>query len=144
MNNAFGMVPMIEKPSDITLEKIDFIIQGLENGLFKDLSKKIDFHQKLKGEDPKKFIQSLIDVIEAQATGLSLARQDYLDLEERIRQNETRIIELENKVQNYNNDMRGVANALIKISSPDPLGQGNNYVDDAAIASFISMYKSKY
>lgn len=48
MNSGGNAIPTIDKPSDETLEKIDFVIQGLENGLFKDLSKKIDFHQKLK------------------------------------------------------------------------------------------------
>jgi len=138
------MRPILDVPNEETLEKIDFVIQGVENGLFKDLATKIDFHQKLKGEDSKKFIKSLIDVVNAQAEEIQTIRRDNHDLEQRIQMNESRIIDLESKVNNYNTDMRGVANALIKISNPDPLGQNNTYTDDAAIESFVNMYKQKY
>ena len=109
MNNAFGQVPMIEKPSDTTLEKIDFIIQGVENGLFKELSEKIDFHQKLKGEDPKQFIKSLIEVIEAQAQELNSIRSVLGNERERGLNLDSRLIDLENKVNNYNCGIRNNA-----------------------------------
>jgi len=137
-------IPSIDKPSDETLEKIDFVIQGVENGLFEDLSKKIDFHQKLKGEDPKKFIQSLLDVIGAQeqriedlSMSLDTTRRDMVDAQ-------TRVSQLEDKVNNYNTDMRGIANALLTIANPDPLGQSATYIDDVAAEQFVTKYKQAY
>jgi hypothetical protein len=138
------ITPMIEKPSDDTLDKIDFVIQGLENGQFEDLAKKIDFHQKLKGEDPKRFIKTLLEVIDAQAQELNSLRGDYENERQRGLNLDSRLIDLEDKVNNYVADMRGVANALLAISNPDPLKQGGMYLDEAAAQNFINTYKQKY
>lgn len=146
MNGDSGMTmrPIIDKPDEETLEKIDFVIQGVENGLFKDLSKKIDFHQKLKGEDSKHLLASMIAVIEAQASELE-NMQERLQREQNTRMSmETQISELEEKVSNYKQDMRGIANALIAIANPDPLGQGSTYVDDVAAEQFVTKYKQAY
>ena len=140
--------PTLDLPEDETLEKIDFVIQGLENGQFKELAKKVDFHQKLKGEDSKRFIKSLIDVINAQELQLQLARQDLLDLEARLRYFEDmkqQLMDMQNLVQKYNQDMRGIANALLQIHYPDPLGQNYNLsIDDIAAENFVNDYKQKY
>lgn len=135
----------IQRPSDETLKKIDFVIQGVENGLFKDLSKKIDFHQKLKGEDPTQFIQSLLAVVENQnrrIAELELAANE----EKQQRFNaEAKLVEIEAKVCNYNSDMRGIANALLQIQYPDPLGQNFNLtIDEVSAQNFVDGYKQKY
>lgn len=144
MDGGNTMRPIIDRPDDETLDKIDFVVQGLENGLFKDLAKKIDFHQKLKGEDSKKFIKSLVEVIDAQANELSNI-QDRLEREQATRMSmEAEISALQEKVRNYNTDMRGIANALMILSNPDPLGQNTTYVDSIAAENFISEYKAKY
>jgi hypothetical protein len=143
-NGGMTMRPILDKPDDATLDKIDFVIQGVENGLFKDLSKKIDFHQKLKGEESKRFLKSLIGVIEAQAQELNSLRSELGNERERGLNLDSRLIDLEDKVNNYNADMRGVANALLAISNPDPLKQGGMYLDEVAAQNFINSYKQKY
>jgi len=134
----------LEKPTAETLEKIDFVIQGVENGLFKDLSKKIDFHQKLKGEDSKKFVQSLLAFVEDQQQAIYDLQVDRDNERSKLITAETRITDLENKVNNYNTDMRGIANALIAIANPDPLGQSATYIDDVAAEQFVTKYKQAY
>lgn len=150
MNSGMGSgastpIAVIEKPSEETLEKIDFVIQGVENGLFKELSKKIDFHQKLKGEDPTKFVQSLLLFVEDQQKCIhdlqistQQARNDFINAENRI-------TELENLLTNHTRDMRGVAAGLATLSRPDPFGMDySNNVDVSATEQFINDYKSKY
>jgi len=138
------MRPMIDMPEDETLEKIDFVIQGLENGQFKELAKKVDFHQKLKGEDSKRFVKSLVDVIDAQANEL-VNIQDRLSREQQQVTNlENRISELEMMLQNYMRNMRGIANGLMKLSVGDPLNQGNNYINLTDTENFIDEHKNKY
>lgn len=95
-------------------------------------------------EEPSRFIKSLLDVIDTQERRIEDLSMSLDTERNKSIQTECRITDLETKVSNYNNDMRGVANALIKISTLDPLGQGNLYVDDAAIVSFVNQYKSKY
>ena len=135
----------LHKPSEQTLEKIDFVIQGVENGLFADLSKKIDFHQKLQGEDSKQFVASLINFVEEQQKALHDLQLDRDDERNKRIAAEGRIDTLEAKVSNYNSDMRGVANALMILSNPDPLGQDmHNNVDNHAAEMFVSNFKNKY
>jgi hypothetical protein len=135
----------VEKPSDDTIKKIDFVIQGVENGLFKDLSKKIDFHQKLKGEDSSKFIESLLAFVEDQQKCIHDLQLDRDNERSKLISAEVRITDLETKVNNYNSDMRGVANALITLANPDPLGQNYNLnIDQIAAENFINNFKSKF
>jgi len=144
MSTGSTMRPMIDMPEDETLEKIDFVIQGLENGQFKELAKKVDFHQKLKGEDSKRFVKSLVDVIDAQANEL-VNIQDRLSREQQQVTNlENRISELEMMLQNYMRNMRGIANGLMKLSVGDPLNQGNNYINLTDTENFIDEHKNKY
>ena len=128
----------IEKPEEETLEKIDFVIQGLENGQFEDLAKKVDFHQKLKGENAKRFVTSLIEVIEEQERELNYLRTDHAALQNKV-------IDLESMLHDYIRNMRGIANGLVLLADPDPFGQdysrANNRMDTE---SFINDYKSKY
>lgn len=143
-DSGMTMRPVLDLPDDETLERIDFVIQGLENGQFTDITKKIDFHQKLKGEDTKRFIKSLIDVIEAQAGELRNI-QDRLSREQDNRMSlENRVSELETKLHDYVRNMRGVANGLIKLSVGDPLNQGTHYTNVVDTENFIDDYKNKY
>jgi hypothetical protein len=138
------MIPVIDKPSDDTLEKIDFVIQGLENGQFEDLAKKIDFHQKLKGEDAKRFIKTLLEVIEAQSWEITQLRTDLENQTNHGSTLEARVCQLEEKLHDYTRNMRGIANGLIKLSMPDPLNVNNNYINVADAETFINDYKNKY
>jgi hypothetical protein len=144
-DTASAVAYYVEKPSDDTIKKIDFVIQGVENGLFKDLSKKIDFHQKLKGEDSSKFIESLLAFVEDQQKCIHDLQIERDTERTKLIDAEVRITDLESKVNNYNSDMRGVANALLTLSNPDPLGQNFNLnVDASAAECFVNEYKSKY
>ena len=140
-----GSTPTIDKPSDVTLDKIDFVIQGLENGLFKEISEKIDFHQKLKGEDPSRFVKSLIDVIELQKWQIAdLHEKAASGMNERI-ELDNRIREIESTLTNHTRDMRGIASGLAKLARPDPFDMDYSAnVDTAATEQFINEYKSKY
>ena len=137
------MIPIIDKPSEDVLEKIDFVVQGLENGQFEDLTKKIDFHQKLKGEETKRFIRTLLDVIDAQSSELQLIRQDNMDMTQRISA-------LEDMLMDYTRNMRGIANGLAMLADPPkPLSGGltsgaNRFYNEADAEQFMSMWINKY
>lgn len=136
---------VLQKPSDKTLEKIDFVIQGVENGLFKELSKKIDFHQKLKGEDPSRFVQSLLEVVEMQARQIGDLQSHQATQLNSMIDAENKIRELETKLTNHANNMRGIANGLGYLSKPDPFGiDYNNNWDINSTEQFISEWKQKY
>lgn len=150
MNGDGAMEPVLDLPEAETIEKIDYVIQGLQNGQFKELTKKIDFHQKLKGEEAIPFVQSLIDVIKSQAIQLS-AMHDRLDREQDNRfALENRVSELEVMLQNYTKNLRGIANGLAILADPKPplaggLEQGaTRWYNEADAEQFISEYKDKY
>ena len=135
----------LQKPSDKTLKQIDFVIQGLENGKYKEISKAVEFHQKLKGDDDPTYITSLWEFIESQQRCIHDLQIDRDTERNKAIDAETRITDLESKVNNYNTDMRGVANALLTLSNPDPLGQNYNLnVDTSSAESFVNEYKNKY
>lgn len=145
MGSASTPIAQIEKPSDDTLEKIDFVIQGVENGLFKDLSKKIDFHQKLKGEDSTRFIQSLLLFVEDQQKCIHDLQVNAQQMRNDFINAENRITELETLLTNHTRDMRGVAAGLVTLSKPDPFGLDySTNIDISATEQFINDYKSKY
>jgi len=144
------MTPIIERPSDETLEKIDFVIQGLENGQFEELAKKVDFHQKLKGEDTKRFIKTLLEVIEAQSFELNSLRSDLGTQTQKVDDLSSRLSELEYLLQDYVKNMRGIANGLAILADPPaPLHGGlttgaTRYYNEADAEQFISGYREKY
>lgn len=138
------MIPNIDKPSNDTLDKIDFVIQGLENGQFEDLAKKIDFHQKLKGEDSKRFIKTLLEVIDAQAFELNSLRSDLGNEQHRVSELENRVTELETMLSDYIRNMRGIANGLIMATRNDPFNQSGQYLNESDAENFVNDYKSKY
>jgi hypothetical protein len=144
------MTPNIDKPSDDTLEKIDFVIQGLENGQFEELAKKVDFHQKLKGEDSKRFIKTLLEVIDAQAFELNSLRSDLGSTQTKNADLENRVIDLETMLQDYIKNMRGIANGLAILADPTPplsgglQGGATRYYNEADAEQFISSNKDRY
>lgn len=138
------MTPNIDKPSETTLEKIDFVIQGLENGQFEDLAKKIDFHQKLKGEDSKRFIKTLLEVIDAQAFELNSLRSDLGNEQQKNTDLGSRVTELEMMLTDYKRNMRGIANGLLMVTRNDPFNQDGQFINEADAQSFVNDWKSKY
>lgn len=144
------MRPMIDMPDDETLDRIDFVIQGLENGQFKDLTKKVDFQQKLKGEDSKRFVKSLVEVIEAQACELGILRSDLYSEQQKNMDLQARVDAIEFQLIDYTKNMRGIANALAILADPQPPLSGGlqagaaRYYNEADAEQFISGYKDKY
>lgn len=138
------ITPNIDKPSETTLEKIDFVIQGIENGQFEDLAKKIDFHQKLKGEDSKRFIKTLLEVIDAQSNELNSLRSDLGNERNKTMDLEARLLKLEDILFDYTRNMRGIANGLLMVTRNDPFNQDGQYLNESDAENFINDYKSKY
>lgn len=136
---------LLDKPADETIQRIDFVIQGLENGQFKDLAKKVDFHQKLKGEDAKRFIGSLIDTIEEQQQEINSLYSDTSMLREELRQVRDKVEHQETMLVDYMRNMRGIANGLLILAKPDPFDQDYTTAPNKHDAEqFVNDYKAKY
>ena len=138
----------MKKPTQETIKKIDYIIQGLEDGRFTEISKAVEFHQKLKGDDEPTYFTDLL-------TELQVIRQDMLDLEARIRpledwQMKEKVQNIEVMLQDYTKNMRGIANALAILADPQPPLSGGlqtgatRYYNEADAEQFISGYKDRY
>lgn len=108
----------ITRPSDDTIQQIDFVIQGLENGKYKEIPKAVEFHQKLKGENAPDFIFSLLHALEqAQLDIVKLtqkADQQYRDID-------ARIVDLEMAKQTNYTDIQTIGKGIKYAISPDPL-----------------------
>ena len=111
----------IERPTDETIQQIDFVIQGLENGKYKELAKEVEFHQKLKGEDAPKFLLSILHALEEAQFEIIKLQQitDKQDIE--LREYEARIIDLEAHKQTNDADIQVIGKAIKYMMSPDPL-----------------------
>jgi len=81
----------ITRPSDETIQQIDFVIQGLENGKYKEIPTEVEFHEKLKGADAPDFLYSLIHALEA-------AQLDILNLQNRTDQQGIDITDLQQRL----------------------------------------------
>jgi hypothetical protein len=107
----------MKKPSNETLQQIDFVIQGLENGKYKELAKEVEFHQKLKGDDDPNYIQSLIHALEA-------AQIDIVKLTQLTDQQHTDIVDLRNRIVDLEDRER------TNQSDISTLGKGMKYAID--------------
>ena len=130
---------LMKKPSDETLKHIDFVIQGIENGKYKELAKEVEFHQKLKGEDDPNYFQSLIFALEA-------AQIDITKLEQQAEQHDIDMkqakIDLETEYQNVRTletDVATIGKAVKYLMQPDPLNKSyelteiNNWMSNKGI-----------
>lgn len=95
-----------------TAQKIDYLIQGVEDGKFDDVAKKIEFVKKLNGDfEAPAYMQELlhrIDVLE----------EEKHELKERVRELQAQNSNIE---MEYENDMRDIAKAIQWLMKPDPL-----------------------
>lgn len=112
---------MIKRPTDETIQQIDFVIQGLENGKYKEIPKAVEFHQKLKGADAPDFLFSLINALEAAQIDIVKLTQltdtqhaDIIDLRNRI-------IDLEANEQTTKTDIVTIGKGIKYAIAPDPL-----------------------
>ena len=129
----------IVRPTDETIQQIDFVIQGLENGKYKELAKEVEFHQKLKGADAPSFLLSiLIALEEAQIEIIKLKQvtdQQYTDL----REYEARIIDLEAHKTTNDSDIQILGKGIKYAIEPSPLDKNyelneiNNWLSNKSI-----------
>lgn len=126
-------MPKLEILDEETVQKIDYIIRGLELGKFDDTAKKVEFLGKLSGDKSPKYIATLINRITELEFELESTKSNAISDHSRILQLETDKIESNQKIQNLENDMSDVATAIRQLFEPKPLK--NNY-DLSAIEQF--------
>ena len=130
---------VIKKPTDETIQQIDFVIQGLENGRYKELAKEVEFHQKLKGMDAPEYFQSLIFALEA-------AQNDIMELERKVLLLETDLMTTkqdltneQSKTMQHDTDILQLAKAVKYLMAPNPLDKAydlqeiNNWLNTKSI-----------
>jgi hypothetical protein len=136
---------ILQKPSEETLKQIDFVIQGLENGKYKEIAKAVEFHQKLKGDDDPTYASGLWAFIELQQNRIEDLQLENDNSISKIIDLTNRTDELENRLADYTANMRGIANALLKLGNPDPFDQDYSTVPHKHDAdTFITNWKSKF
>lgn len=126
-------MPKLEILDEETVQKIDYIIRGLELGKFDDTAKKVEFLGKLSGDKSPKYIATLINRITELEFELESTKSNAISDHSRILQLETDKIESNQKIQNLENDMSDVATAIRQLFEPKPLK--NNY-DLSSIEQF--------
>lgn len=137
--------PVLQKPSDATLKQIDFVIQGLEDGKYKEIAKAVEFHQKLKGDDEPTYFTSLLKVIEMQQNRIQNLEIDIGAAQSKEINLGNRLDELENMLNDYKQSMRGVANAILTLANPDPFDQNFTNVPHKHDGEmFINTWKAKF
>ena len=135
----------LQKPSDETLQQIDFVIQGLENGKFKQLAKEVEFHQKLKGDDDPTYFAGLWKLIEMQQDRIQSLEVDLGQYHSKQITFDNRIDELENMLNDYKANMRSIANGLLMVGRPDPFDQDYTTAPHKHDAeTFVTTWKAKF
>ena len=98
--------PVLQKPSEETLKQIDFVIQGLENGKYKEIAKAVEFHQKLKGDDDPTYASGLWAFIEMQQRRIQSLEIDLGQAQSKDIDLTNRVDELETMLNDYKQCMR--------------------------------------
>jgi hypothetical protein len=111
----------IKRPSDATIQQIDFVIQGLENGKYKEIPTEVEFHEKLKGADAPSFLFSLLHALEEAQIEIvklrQLTDQQHMDITDLT----TRLIDLETAKQTNYTDIQTLAKGIKYAINPEPL-----------------------
>lgn len=125
-----------------TVQTIDYILRGLELGKFDETAKKVEFLGKLTGDQSPKYIAKLLERINTLEIDASVLEMKLVN--ERSEFTNWKM-EIDDKLRDYNNNMRGIASGLGYLGKPDPFGTDyNNNWDTNATEQFITNYKSKY
>jgi len=111
----------VTRPSDETIQQIDFVIQGLENGKYKELAKEVEFHQKLKGEDNPDFLFSIFHALEEAQIEIIKLRQLTDQQHTDLREYEARIIDLEAHKSTNDGDIQTLGKGVKYAIDPSPL-----------------------
>lgn len=119
----------IQRPTDETIQQIDFVIQGLENGKYKELAKEVEFHQKLKGKDAPSFLSSILVALEdAQFEIINLTEQNQL-VKQDISDLMLRLNNLETAKQINDTDIQTIGKGIKYLMAPNPLDKAYDLQD---------------
>jgi len=114
----------IKRPTDETIQQIDFVIQGLENGKYKELAKEVEFHQKLKGEDAPDFLYSLFHALEEAQIEIIKLQHLTTEQDKAINDFRNRISDLEVAKQTNDIDIQEIGKGIKYAIDPAPLEKG--------------------
>lgn len=114
---------MIKKPKTETIKKIDFMIQGLEDGKYADLANEVEFYHNLKGDQSNpEYISTLLAEIDDLRVEVDTLTSQCNNLnEEQIR--------LQQKYDSLSTDMNIVAKAIRNLYEPKPLSKSYDLGD---------------
>ena len=130
----------IQRPTDETIQQIDFVIQGLENGKYKELAKEVEFHQKLKGKDAPSFLSSILVALEdAQFEIINLTEQNQL-VKQDINDLMLRLNNLETAKQINDTDIQTIGKGIKYLMTPNPLDKAYDLQDINNWLSTKSIY----
>jgi len=130
---------MMQKPTEETIQKIDFVIQGLENGRFTELAKQIEFHEKLKGSATPDYFGSLIDALEVAESDIVMLRSQVAKLEAETTQQRQQLIDSGYKTDCLEGDIKELGKMIKYLLEPKPLeksyelGQFSSWLTNRAI-----------
>lgn len=104
-----------------TVQKIDYIIRGLELGKYDEAAKKVEFLGKLTGDKSPQYIAKLLLRISTLENTNITQSTDITNLTYKNSQLETDNTIIENKVIKLETDMTTVAKAIRLLFEPNPL-----------------------
>jgi len=111
----------IKRPTDETIQQIDFVIQGLENGKYKELAREVEFHQKLKGKDAPSFLLSILVALEEAQTEITKLQQVTNAQNDELIDFRNRICNLEMAKQTNDSDIQTIGKGIKYAIDPSPL-----------------------
>lgn len=111
----------LDKLEDETVQKIDFIIRGLELGKFDETAKKVEFLGKLSGDNAPKYIAKLLSRITELENKVISQGMETSNLTFRVTQLETDKVSMEVSITTLETNMKTVAKAIRQIFEPKPL-----------------------
>ena len=115
-----------------TAQKIDFLIQGVEDGTFDDVAKKIEFVKKLGGDfDAPAYLQELLRRIDT-------LEEEKHDMKSTISSLTESAAKHRNELDSLTSDMHNIAKAIQYLLKPDPLA--NELYD---VEQFVSKYGAR-
>lgn len=114
----------LDKLEDDTVQKIDFIIRGLELGKYDEAAKKVEFLGKLSGDNSPRYIAKLLSRITELENKVIFQGTEISNLTFRITQLETDKISMEAKVTLLETNMGTIAKAIRQLFEPRPLSDG--------------------
>lgn len=111
----------LDKLEDETVQKIDFIIRGLELGKFDETAKKVEFLGKLSGDNAPKYIAKLLSRITELENKVISQGMEMSNLTFKVTQLETDKANMEVKIISLETNMKTVAKAIRQLFEPRPL-----------------------